>query len=82
MTQLNADPETEFHAPNHVSREVISGHFVLVDPAPLPSPKLVAMSADMAALLGLGNCTDNTTNSLFVRFFGGDVRALPGLVSW
>lgn len=32
LTQLNMDPQTEAYRPNKSSRQVFSGHYVLVEP--------------------------------------------------
>jgi hypothetical protein len=53
MQQLNMDPETDQKAPNRESRQVRSGHYVKVLPTPLPRPKYVIHSADMAKTLGI-----------------------------
>ena len=50
-----ADPETEARAPNKVSRQVRSGHYVAVAPTKLPNPSLVIYSKEMAAEIGLSD---------------------------
>lgn len=53
LKQLSPDPETAGHEPNRTSRQVRSGHYVLVQPTPLPRPALVMHSPHMAGSLGL-----------------------------
>ena len=50
---LVPDPETERRAPNRSSREVKSGHFVRVRPAPLRNPRVALYSKAMAANVGI-----------------------------
>mmetsp|Transcript_44560 Transcript_44560/g.72670 ORF Transcript_44560/g.72670 Transcript_44560/m.72670 type:complete len:628 (+) Transcript_44560:259-2142(+) len=73
--QLQPDPETEKYAPNKSSRQVKSGHYVLVKPTPLPKPKLVIYSQAMAQELGLSE--DACTSSEFAGFFTGDTEKIP-----
>ena len=48
LDDLEGDPETERNAPNRKSRQVRSGHYVLVKPTPLPRPQLVLFSSRCA----------------------------------
>eukprot|EP00928_Gymnodinium_smaydae_P008888 TRINITY_DN13276_c0_g1_i1.p1 TRINITY_DN13276_c0_g1~~TRINITY_DN13276_c0_g1_i1.p1 ORF type:complete len:623 (+),score=129.65 TRINITY_DN13276_c0_g1_i1:88-1869(+) len=80
MRQLRCDPESEKHAPNRKSRQVRSGHFVPVRPTPLTAPRLVTFSPAMAAELGLSE--DECRSKEFLRFFSGDIDAVPGFDSW
>jgi len=73
-TSLEPDPETEEHAPNRKSRQVKSGHFVLVDPTPLPAPRLVMFSPEMAQTLGFSE--EDVGSEEFARLFSGDVDVL------
>ena len=50
---LNKDPESDRQTPNKRTREVLSGHYVLVEPTPIPKPKLIATSPDLLADLGI-----------------------------
>jgi uncharacterized protein YdiU (UPF0061 family) len=74
VNTLNPDPETEIYAPNKKSREVKSGHYVVVKPTPLPEPRLVTVSLDMARELGL-DINDCFNDPRFVRFFSGDISS-------
>lgn len=75
VQQLSGDKEQEKHAPNKKSREVFSGHFVLVKPTPLKDPVLLHYSHDMAEELGLDEEACNS--DAFLRFFSGDLDAVP-----
>ena len=81
---LDEDPLQSVHAPNRQAREVHSGHYVLVRPTPLPSPRLVVVSDDVCIkLLRLDTAT--CQSEAFARLFsGGDISQLiPGFgVSW
>lgn len=81
MTQLRPDPDAAQHAPNKSSREVASGHYVPVQPTPLPAPRLLALSSAMAAELGLDPAACEQDEA-FARFFAGDMDAAPGFQSW
>jgi len=74
VNTLTPDPETELHFPNKKSREVKSGHYVIVKPTPLPNPRLVTVSAELAKELGL-DVNDCFKDPRFVRFFSGDISA-------
>eukprot|EP01124_Arcella_intermedia_P021847 TRINITY_DN3124_c0_g1_i1.p1 TRINITY_DN3124_c0_g1~~TRINITY_DN3124_c0_g1_i1.p1 ORF type:complete len:612 (-),score=67.58 TRINITY_DN3124_c0_g1_i1:184-2019(-) len=80
LTQLRADPEYEKYEPNKGSRQVRSGHYVPVEPTPLPHPYLVAYSRNMAQTLGLSDA--ECTSPPFAQFFSGDIRAVEGFKSW
>ena len=76
LKQLTADPEQGAHAPNRTSRQVKSGHYVLVQPTPLPHPRLLMHSPHMAASLGLSEAGCHSEQ--FARLFSGDIAAAPG----
>jgi len=78
--EMTEDPEAAAHSPNQTKRPVKSGHFVPVLPKPLPSPQLVVYSPEMSEALGLAQ--DHCTSDEFVRFFSGDVAAVPDSESW
>jgi len=80
VSQLTADPETEKYAPNKESRQVKSGHYVLVRPDPLPEPSLVIHSPVMAESLGIS--PEEVHSDRFTKFFSGDIDQLEGSVSW
>eukprot|EP00928_Gymnodinium_smaydae_P033383 TRINITY_DN23925_c0_g1_i1.p1 TRINITY_DN23925_c0_g1~~TRINITY_DN23925_c0_g1_i1.p1 ORF type:complete len:604 (-),score=72.51 TRINITY_DN23925_c0_g1_i1:312-2123(-) len=80
MRTMTVDPEAAASHPNQTMRQVKSGHFVPVPPKPLPSPELVIYSSEMADELGL--TASHCTTDEFVRFFSGDVAAVPGSQTW
>lgn len=86
LQHLVQDPETTQNIPNKTSRQVKSGHYVTVEPTPLPNPKLVAVSPEVCNLIGLP--ADYCRHSLdFTRYFAGDMSAMsgtehPGFQSW
>jgi uncharacterized protein YdiU (UPF0061 family) len=72
--ELRGDSQSEELYPNRETREC-SGHWVEVKPSALPSPFLVAYSAEMAATLGIDPAECEST--AFARFFAGDLAAVP-----
>lgn len=80
LRELRQDPEADAHQPNRKSRQVKSGHFVKVKPTPLPKPRLVIVSPVMAGELGLS--VDACRSQEFLRFFSGDVAAIPNMETW
>lgn len=72
LQHLLQDPEAIHHTPNKSSREVKSGHYVPVDPTPLPLPVLVAVSPDVCNLIGLPAEYCRTSED-FTRYFSGDM---------
>jgi hypothetical protein len=71
MDRLRVDPEAEQNAPNRVSRQVKSGHFVPVKPLALGAPRLVIHSPAMATALGISE--DEVKSDRFKAFFSGDI---------
>eukprot|EP00439_Symbiodinium_sp_Y106_P046551 s5758_g5.t3 len=81
LDQLSPDPETDLHVPNTDPREVKSGHYVEVWPTPLPDPKLVIYSQEVADMLGIPE--DEVRSDSFTAFFSGQRREIPiPLRSW
>lgn len=84
LRSLEIDPLSEVNAPNRAAREVQSGHFVLVEPTPLPDPVLVVTSEDVCSLLRL-NATSGCGSPSFLKLFSGGSIAheVPGFsTSW
>jgi len=75
VKQLNADPDWEKHKPNRTSRQVLSGHYVPVEPTPLRDPYTVAYSPEMAASLGLSE--EECKSDKFAAFFSGNMSVVP-----
>lgn len=71
--ELRADAKNEELYPNRESREC-SGHWVEVEPTPLPSPSLVAFSPEMASTLGFNS--SDCKSAAFERVFSGDTSAV------
>ena len=83
IRELRSDPEAARYAPNNYARQVKRGHWVPVEPTPLPSPKLIAASKKVASLLGLDPKEVHTPEFLAL-FSGQPGRKLEGSwnVSW
>ena len=47
IDSLNADPEATDNGHDHQPREVLSGHYVPVNPTPLPNHEYIAHSSDL-----------------------------------
>jgi len=80
IRDLVQDPEGEQNSPNRTPREVRSGHYVLVEPMPLPDPFLVAYTPSMVAALGLSE--EQCSTDGFARLFSGDLTGFEGFQSW
>jgi uncharacterized protein YdiU (UPF0061 family) len=80
IRHLTPDPETERYAPNRSSREVKSGHYVLVKPTPLRNPRTVLYSKEMLQNLGIDEA--DVGSERFAAFFSGDSDAVPGARTW
>lgn len=57
---------------DHPARPVHNGHYVRVAPQPLKNPKLVLVSEDACAMLGIE--PEDTVSEEFVKYFSGDVK--------
>ena len=66
---LTADPEQARHAPNKKMREVKSGHYVEVEPTPLPNPCYVIHSRSFFDELSLPESL--ASEDAFMQFFTG-----------
>lgn len=71
VNHLDVDPEWENYKPNKTSREVKSGHYVFVDPTPLPDPVLIALSNELLEELELDE-KECESDDRFLRYFSGD----------
>lgn len=80
VNKMVVDPDSLQHFPNQSKRQVKAGHYVLVKPTPLPKPKRVLHSPEMAAELGLSE--DHCASEGFERFFSGDASVLPDAITW
>ena len=79
VRQLTEDPERPVREPNKTSRQVRSGHYVLVKPTPLAEPFHIIHSKEMAAELGLDD--EACASEEFVKMFSAGQQA-DGFESW
>ena len=80
VRSLSEDPAAAANEPNTRAREVLSGHYVHVRPTPLPQPRLVATSREMATELGLSEAELQAETMVRLLSGGTDV---PGFQeSW
>lgn len=75
MDTLNCDPDATANGRDHEPRQVFTGHYVPVNPTPIPSPEYVTHSKNLFLELGF---TDSMAQSAdFVRMFSGDTSLVP-----
>jgi uncharacterized protein YdiU (UPF0061 family) len=72
LSNLTPDPKQETHAPNRISRQVFSGHYVRVEPTPIPQPLYVAHSPDLLETMGIHSDAP-VADEHFRKFFSGDM---------
>ncbi|MFA6903790.1 MAG: protein adenylyltransferase SelO family protein [Gallionellaceae bacterium] len=70
LKSLTADPEQARHIPNKRMREVKSGHYVEVEPTPLPNPRYVIHSRSLFDELNLPDSL--ARDDAFMQFFTGN----------
>jgi len=70
LQSLTADPEQARHVPNKRMREVKSGHYVEVEPTPLPNPRYVIHSRSFFDELNLSESI--ARDEAFMQFFTGN----------
>ena len=75
LDNLHADPDATADGDDRLARQVFSGHFVPVNPTPLPDPVYIAHSSTLFRELGL--IDDLAHNPEFRRIFSGDLSAAP-----
>lgn len=75
MDALNCDPDATLDGRDHSPREVLSGHYVPVQPTPIQSPEYVAHGKALFDELGL--IDDLARSADFMRLFSGDISAAP-----
>jgi len=73
LSELEVDPESVVGYPNQQPRQVHSGHYVRVDPSPLPHTRLVALGS-VCSDVGL---TEEVVCDDLVRLLSGDTTGLP-----
>ena len=75
MASLNCDPEAKENGVDHAPRQVLSGHYVPVNPTPIDGPEYVAHSQNFFRELGLADSL--ATSADFMRVFSGDLSQVP-----
>lgn len=81
VRQLTEDPERADREPNKTSRQVRSGHYVLVEPTPLAEPFYIIHSKEMAAELGLDEDACSPDSEEFVKMLSAG-GSPGGFQSW
>tara|TARA_Y100001968_G_scaffold145385_2_gene132856 strand:- start:7925 stop:9619 length:1695 start_codon:yes stop_codon:yes gene_type:complete len=74
MDSLKADPQATDDGDDHLTREVLSGHYVPVTPTPIPNSEYVAHSKTLFNELGL--CQELALDEIFRRLFSGDISVV------
>ncbi len=75
MDALNCDPDATPDGRDHSPREVLSGHYVPVQPTPIQNPEYVVHGKALFDELGL--IDDLARSADFMRLFSGDISAAP-----
>ena len=73
LDALQPDPQATSDGLDHRPRQVFSGHYVPVQPTPLPEPEYVAHSSALFEELGLSE--ELAHDEGFRRLFSGDISA-------
>ena len=71
VDSLVPDPHSTEDGDDHLTREVLSGHYVPVTPTAIPKPEYVAHSKSLFNDLGLSQ--ELALDELFRRLFSGDI---------
>ncbi len=74
MDSLIVDPESTNNGNDFISRQVFSGHYVIVKPTPLSSPEYVSHSKKLFSELGLSDLLLKDKD--FQNLFSGDLSTL------
>ena len=72
---LNSDPDATKDGVDHSSREVLTGHYVPVNPTPLKNSEYIAHSKSLFAELGFADSLAKSPD--FIRMFSGDLSQVP-----
>ena len=75
MATLNCDPDAQANGEDHAPRQVFTGHYVPVNPTPIPDPEYVAHSKTLFHELGFADSMAQSAD--FVRLFSGDLSQVP-----
>ena len=75
LDTLNCDPYATADGVDHNPREVFSGHYVPVNPTPIPNPQYIAHSKTFFKELGFADSL--AESPAFIRMFSGDLSQVP-----
>jgi len=75
MDTLNCDPEAKANGADHEPRQVLSGHYVPVNPTPIENPEYIAHGQTLFRELGFADSMAQSDD--FVRLFTGDLAQVP-----
>jgi len=75
LNTLNCDPNAKEDGVDHSPREVFSGHYVPVNPTPIPDPQYIAHSKTFFKELGFADSLAESPD--FMRMFSGDLSQVP-----
>ncbi|GGD49149.1 hypothetical protein GCM10012288_24060 [Malaciobacter pacificus] len=72
---LTSDPQASSDGKNHYPREVFNGHYVPVNPTPIPNPIYISHSKSFFEELGFDNSL--ALDEEFMKMFSGDISSVP-----
>lgn len=75
MESLQCDPDATEDGIDHAPRQVFSGHYVPVNPTPIPNPEYVAHSTTLFRELGFDDRLARSPD--FMALFSGDLTRVP-----
>lgn len=75
LEKLSSDPKAKENGVDHAPRQVFSGHYVPVNPTPIPDPHYIAHSTTFFRELGLDDAMAMTKE--FIQMFSGDLSNVP-----
>ncbi|APW65852.1 hypothetical protein LPB137_08270 [Poseidonibacter parvus] len=75
MNKLNKNEEAREDGVDHEPRQVFSGHYVTVNPTPIPKPKYIAHSKNFFKELGFDDRLAKSDD--FMKMFSGDTSNVP-----
>jgi uncharacterized protein YdiU (UPF0061 family) len=75
VDSLNCDPESKVSGDDHFPREVFRGHYVPVNPTPIPGPEYISHSKIFFFELGFLDSMANSKD--FMKMFSGDLSLVP-----
>lgn len=75
VKNLNSDPDANDNANNQYPREVLSGHYVPVNPTPIKEPIYISHSEIFFNELGFSESLIKSDG--FIKMFSGDISSVP-----